>query len=347
MGLAAMAVLIASLALATRAHAAESAAAPGAQSDTNLSRVIIVYDPDATEAFRPRLRYIRPMVDKALCALTSKASVAEAWRGLVSPRDTVGLKVYAAPGGNSGTRPAVVEAMVQGLLASGLPARQIIVWDSQTVDLRLAGFYELADRYGIRVEGGAQAGYDEHAYYESSIIGNLVWGDKEFGKGGERAGRKSYVSKLVSKEITKIINVSPMLNHNLAGVAGNLYSLATGSVDNISRFESDADRLATAVPEIYALAELSDKVVLSVTDALICQFEGSERSLLHYSSVLNELRFSFDPVALDVLSIRELARQRKNTETLPAKPWLELYANATLLELGSNETRMIKITRLR
>jgi hypothetical protein len=40
-------------------------------------------------------------------------------------------------------------------------------------------------------------------------------------------------------------------------------------VDNVLRFESDPDRLATAVPEIYGLTNLSDHVVMNITDALI------------------------------------------------------------------------------
>ena len=166
----------------------------------------------------------------------------------------VGIKVFSPPGPNSGTRPAVAAAVVEGLLAAGLPPKQIIVWDRQLADLRLAGFSDLSDRYGIRVAGSAQAGWDEKVFYnpDSPILGNLVWGDLEFGKKGDGVGRKSFVSKLLSREITKIINVTPLLNHNQAGVSGNLYSLATGSMDNLIRFESSPDPLATAIPEIYA-----------------------------------------------------------------------------------------------
>ena len=49
------------------------------------------------------------------------------------------------------------------------------------------------------------------------------------------------------------------LNHYRAGVSGNLYSLTMSSVDNTLRFESDPERLATAVPEMYALPEVGDR----------------------------------------------------------------------------------------
>ena len=88
------------------------------------------------------------------------------------------------------------------------------------------------------------------------------------------AGRKSFVTKIVSQQITKIINIAPLLNEEDIGVCGHLYSLALGSVDNTRRFEADPDRLAVAVPEIYALPLLGDRVVLNITDALIGQYEG-------------------------------------------------------------------------
>jgi hypothetical protein len=320
-------------------------------SSTNAarSRVVLVQDPAATDAFEPRPGVIRDMVARAITHLTGKINPAEAWRavlstnGLAPTNQVIGIKVLSEPGPNSGTRPAVVAAVVEGLLAAGVPPKHIIVWDRQAYHLRLAGFFDFADRYGIRVASSAEAGYDEQTFYDTALIGNLVWGDLEFGRKGPGVGRKSFVSKLVSQEMTKIINITPMLNHNLAGVSGNLYSLALGSVDNVVRFESDADRLATAVPEIYALPALSDRVVLNITDALVCQYLGSERGLLHYSDTLNQLRFSRDPVALDVLSLKELDRQRQAAKAPDIKPNLDLYNNAALLELGVSDPKNIQI----
>ena len=285
------------------------------------------------------------MVNRAITNLTHKPTVPEAWLSLVSTQDIVGIKVLSAPGPNSGTRPSVVAAMVEGLLAAGLPPAHIIVWDREITDLRLAGFSALAKDYGIRIASSVQAGWDEKTFYnpDSPILGNLVWGDLEFGKKGDGIGRKSFVSNLASREITKIINVTPLLNHNDVGVSGNLFSLAMGSIDNIIRFESRPDSLATAIPEIYSLPSLSDHVVLNVTDALICQYEGGERGLLHYSATLNQLRFSRDPVALDVLSIQELNRQREAAHAPAVKPNLRVYSIAALLQLGTDDLKRIQV----
>jgi hypothetical protein len=168
----------------------------------------------------------------------------------------------------------------------------------------------------------------------------------EFSKRAEGVGRRSHVSKLVTREITKIINITPLLNHYEVGVCGNLFSLAMGSVDNIVRFESDPERLATVVPEIYNLPELADRVVLNMVDALLCQYAGSERALLHYSTPLNEIRVSKDPVALDALSVDELTRQRRKYDGQEVKSRADLYSNAELLELGVADLKKIRVTRL-
>jgi hypothetical protein len=336
--------LLCALAAFTTAQAADPFATGR---NTPRARVVTVQDRDATEAFHPRPEKVRAMVDRAIIALTGKATPRDAWLSFVSTQDIVGLKVYSAPGQNSGTRPAVVAAIASGLINAGMPPRNIIIWDKSEFDLRAAGFFALADQLGVRVAGSAQAGYDPAVFYDTPLIGSLIWGDLEFGRTGEGLGRKSYVSKLVTGEMTKIINVTPLLNHNTAGVSGNLYGLTVGSVDNTMRFESEASRMAAAVPEIYALPVLGDRVVLNVVDALICQYEGGQHGLLHYSAVLNQLRFSRDPVALDMLSIKELDRQRRAARAPYVKPNLELYRNAALLELGVSDVARINVETLK
>jgi hypothetical protein len=307
------------------------------------ARVLIVQDSKATDLLKPRPEVIQTMVARGLRALTKKTNLQEAWLSLVSTQDVVGLKVFATPGPNSGTRPAVVVAVVQGLIQAGVPPRQIIIWDKESKALTAAGYYELGQRFGVQVRASAEAGWDNDTFYDRALLGNLVWGDHEFGKKGEGVGRKSFVSKVVSQQMTKIINLTPMLSHNQAGVTGHLLSLSLGSIDNTIRFESNPDQLAEVVPEIYALEILGDRVVLNITDALICQYQGEQRSLLHYSAVLNQLRFSKDPVALDVLSLQEIERQRKRAASPAPKLKTELYSNAAVLQLGISNPKQIQL----
>jgi len=307
------------------------------------ARVVVVEEQGAIASFNPNLQVIRRMVDRGLTNLTLQPTPQAAWRSLVSPEDVVGLKVYSAPGATSGTRPAVVEGVVQSLLDAGQAPARVIVWDRQLGPLRLAGYFTLAERYGIRIEASAETGYDTNHFYDSAFIGQPVWGDHEFGQRGPGVGRKSYVSKLVTREMTRIINLTPLLNHNMAGVSGNLFSLSMGSVDNTVRFMNDPRQLALAVPEIYALPVLGDRVALNIVDALLAQYHGEARSLLHYTAALNQLRFSVDPVALDVLSIQELERRRELAQAPAAKSDLQLYQNASLVEIGTSNPQSIEV----
>ncbi len=287
------------------------------------------------------------MVDRGLTNLTGQPTLEAAWRSLVQPGDTIGIKVLASLGALAGTRPALVEALVSSLLTAGHSPERVIIWDKDMMHLRRAGFVELAARQGVRVAAASETGYDPDEYYENPILGQLVHGDLEFDQRRETLGRRSHLTRLVSREITRLISVAPLLNHNHTSVSGHLVSLALGSVDNSQRFAGDAGRLAVAVPEICALPLVGDRVVLNVTDALLAQYAGEERPLLHYATVLNQLWLSTDPVALDVLAIHELQRQREQAGVSAAKPNWPLYQNASLVELGVSDLKSIQVEWLR
>lgn len=308
------------------------------------ARVVIVEDTNATVAYEPQAAIVQEMLGRAMLKFAGKEDLAQAWRTIVSTQDVVGIKVYSAPGPISGTRAPVVAAVIRGLLAAGLPPRNIIIWDRKLVDLRLAHFDDLAEQYGVRLAASASSGYDEKTTpYDNALMGELGAGDWEFDQKGTKTSRKSYLSKLVTGQMTKIITVTPLLNHNLAGVTGHLFSLAMGSVDNVQRFEPDPSRLAMAVPEIYALPALGDHVVLSITDALLGQYQGENMPMLHYSSAVNQLWLSKDAVALDVLAIQELDHERESRKIEPGNSNLELYHNASLLELGVSDPAKVLI----
>lgn len=310
------------------------------------ARVVIVQDPAATATYIPQLSPIKAMVDRGLRQLWQTPDLKTGWRSIIDQTDIVGIRIHSSTGKTSGTRPAVVTAVVQSLLNSGLPAQQIIVWDRKLSTLRAAGYLSLKDSLGIQVLGARDLGYDGEKFYESSLIGTMIWGDHEFGEKGEGRGKKSFVSQLLASQVTKIINITPLLNHNRAGVYGNLVGLALASVDNTIRFQGDPDRLAIAIPEINALPEVGDRVVLNIVDGLIAQYQGQNQARLQDSTVLNELRFSSDPVALDVLSIAELERLRSLKDIDLAITSRSLYENASLLQIGVSDLSLIEVERL-
>lgn len=326
-------LLLALLALVQSA-AADDYFPPGTGS---APRVVIAQGDHLLNAFLPDEARVESVFNVGLLHFTSTTSVAAAWRRLVATNDTVGIKVFSEPGPLSGTRPAVVAAVVHGLLAAGLPPQKIIIWDKHADDLTMAGFTRLGRTLGVRVAGAADSGYDANTFYlpDSPVIGTLAWGDLEFGQTNSDTGKKSFVSKLVSQQVTKIISVAPLINENDASLCGHFFSLALGSVDNARRFEGNPDRLATALPELIALPSLGDHVALYITDALLGQYQGGPAGYLQYSTELDQIWFSHDPVALDMLSLRELARERRNAGVIGFPVNFEIYTNAALLQLGT------------
>ncbi|HEV2694037.1 MAG TPA: hypothetical protein VG347_14170 [Verrucomicrobiae bacterium] len=313
-------------------------------------RVTIAQGANLFDAFLPFDDRVEAIFNRGLTNFTQTTSTVDAWHSLLTNNnETVGIKVFSTPGRLTGTRPAVVIAIVHGLLAAGLSPTNIIIWDKHAADLRNAGYFDLGQTLGVPVIGAADAGYDTNNYYlpDSPVIGSLVWGDVEFGNTNKGVGKKSYLSNLISHRLTKIISVVPLIDENSAGTCGHFFSLALGSVDNTRRFEDSGDRLAVALPELYALPSIGDRVVLNVTDALIGQYQGGPANYLQYSTLLQQLWFSRDPVALDTLALRELGHERQRVDAPQLNSNFEIYTNATLLQLGISNPARIQIETVR
>src|SRR5262245_34325472 len=86
--------------------------APEPSAPVAKARVVIAEDVNSIAAFNPRPDKVEDLINRGLLAFTGKATREDAWRSLVTAKDTVGIKVVSAPGANSGTRPSVVEALV-------------------------------------------------------------------------------------------------------------------------------------------------------------------------------------------------------------------------------------------
>jgi len=308
--------------------------------------IVVVSDPGAVYNLQPQPDRVQAMVSRAITELVQSSSAELAWSTLVNSNDVVAIKVVSSPGPNTGTRLSVVQAVVKGLLSAGVMATNIIVWDHSEADLRRAGYGVLTSAFGITLAGALQSGYDPSESYTFALVTGLRYGDLEFGKTGEGVGRRSFVTKLLGPRVTQIISIAPASNKQSTGVTGHIYSMTLGSLDNTWRFESNPSTLSWALPEIYAMRSIGDRVVLCITDALICQYEGEDTTLLHYSAVANELYFGTDPVALDLLALQLLAKQRRSYASAEAKPDLNTYRNAALLQLGVDDLDQVPIKRV-
>ena len=144
--------------------------------------------------FQPNAAVVQAMVDCGLTNFTGKTTVAAAWRSLVSTQDIVGIKVFSEPGMLTGTRPAVVAAVVHGLLAAGVPPTNIIIWDKHAYDLRAAGFFKLAAQLGVRAAGARKPAMTRRIFTgptppSSATSSGAIWNSARPTTG---VGRKSF-----------------------------------------------------------------------------------------------------------------------------------------------------------
>ena len=289
------------------------------------SIVYSVRDENAIAQYRTDPAVVRAMVDRLVLAVTGQPNTARAWRSLVSPQDKVGIKISAAGGELFTTHRDVVNAVVDGLVAAGHSRNRIIVWDRQLTGIKAAGYRPGAEGYQLRsIE--PRDGYDAKAIFSAPSIGKLIWGDLDYvpRRGANpieadtvNTSTVSHFAKIVSNEVTKIINLPVMSDSSAAGLAGCLYNMTLPNVDNWRRFTQYGMLGASGMAEMYREPVIANKVVLNLMDGLIAAYAGGPESHPNYAVHNATLLASRDPVAIDVIALRRLEDKRIEAKLPP------------------------------
>ena len=308
-----------------------------------ISTVYFAHNGEAVEQFQENAAITRRMVDRLVMDVTGQDSVAGAWRTLVSPRDRVGIKVATAGAPYCASHPGVVEAIVAGLEQAGVPRKKVIVWDRDPDMLRSAGF---GGRSGYSVQAiDPPRGYDRQETFTAAVLGKLIWGDLLFREKVRRADGKrasesdqlssnSHLATILTRSVTKIINVPVLTEEAGCGVAGALYNMTVPNVDNWRRFlQLDASN-SESIASLYADERIAPKVVLHIMDALVAQYAGGPRFQPNYAFTHNTIYASRDPVALDSVGLRKLEEWRKPAKLAPIGDRAEWLKNAEPLGIG-------------
>lgn len=296
---------------------------------------------------------VQQIVDNLVMAVTGQPTVAAAWGSLVSKTDRVGIKVSAAGGSVSGTNPEVVDAIVSGLTSAGLSPSQIVVWDRNLEDLVAAGYRRDGTRYQLRWINPAN-GYDQHAQVTAPVLGKLIWGDSGFvSKGGlrfadllepnEKLSNKSYYAKILTTEVTKIINVPSLADSFLTGVNGALANLTLPNLDNWRRFTRPPLYGDPYLAEIYADPMIHDKVVLTILDGLFLQYAGGPFANPGFTVENFTLYASRDPIALDATAMQLIDEFREPSKLPSLKPMCRWLESAESIGLGKQKESDIEL----
>jgi uncharacterized protein (DUF362 family) len=291
------------------------------------------------------------MVDRLILAVTGKPDLAQAWSSLVRPNDKIGIKISAAGGELFTTHRDVVNAIIDGLVAAGHSRESIIVWDRALGGIKDAGYRPDAEGYRL-LSITPRDGYDAKAFFSAPFLGNLVWGDLEFrnAKGvmpllseTDNTSDLSHFSRIVSSEVTKIINVPVMSNSEANGLAGCLFNMTIPNIDNWRRFSDSTHMGSATVAEIYANPIIAKKVVLHLMDGLVAQYAAGPRSEPNYALHYATLMASKDPVAIDSIAFRQIEEWRANAKLPSLKEAGSYLPIAAQYGLGNADPRQIEI----
>jgi uncharacterized protein (DUF362 family) len=331
--------------------AVASAFAQSAPTPVERAIVYSAHDPSAIKDYRTDPAVVRAMVNRLVLAVTAQPTLARAWGSLVSPDDKVGIKISAAGGELFTTHRDVVNAIVEGLVAAGHSRSSIIVWDRSLGGISDAGYKPKAEGYQLK-SIAPRDGYDAKAIFTAPVTGKLIWGDLDFrgntgpvplGSDQEEMSDQSHLSRIVSSEVTKIINVPVMSDSATNGVAGCLYNATIPNIDNWRRFAQGSGYGRAIIAELYNHPMIGKKVVLNIMDGLIAEYAGGPQSQPNYALHHATLLASKDPVAIDVTALKQIEEWRANARLPSIAPYASHILFAGQLGIGCSDLSRVEI----
>ncbi|NLD64301.1 MAG: DUF362 domain-containing protein [Bacteroidales bacterium] len=328
------------------ADAAKTPRGPNAMPGLYPGRVALVRNISSVKGNTIVEQEVHDMIARSMLELTGEKKLKKAWRRFVGPKDRIGLKVNPVAGKSLSTSHEVVRAVIAQLEESGIKRSQITIWDRREFELHDVGF--TAENYpGIRITGteqmdseGLYYGKDGKLYGEHMIDRDwYYWADVE-GEYDEytmpymvNGGKYSYFTKIVTRELDKIINI-PILKNAGMTVTLALKNLAFGSVSNTGRLHAKLWNETCA--QVCAFAPLRDKVVLNIVDGIKGCFNGGPGANPQFFCNYHTIIAGSDPVAVDRIGYDIVLAKRiaegLQKEGTPAA--LEFMRQAEQLSLG-------------
>jgi Domain of unknown function (DUF362) len=295
------------------------------------------------------------MLQRSMLELTGQKNLKKAWRMFVKPGEKIGLKVNPVAGKLLFTSHAVVQSVVKQLTESGIDRSDIIIWDRRDMELKDTGYTqenypgivirgtELHDEKGSFVdENGKLYGernIDKEWYYWADVEGEY---DAETMPYMVNGGKFSYFTKIVTKEVDKIINI-PVLKNAGSSITNAMKNLAFGSVSNTGRLHAKLWNDTCA--EVCAFAPLRDKTVLNICDGLRGCFNGGPGANPQFICNYNSMLVSSDPVAMDRIGYDIIAEKRiaEGLQKAASPESLTFLTMATEMGLGVSDKNKIDL----
>jgi uncharacterized protein (DUF362 family) len=280
------------------------------------------------------------MLDEGMMELTGRKSPQDAWMDFISEEDTVGLKVNPSGGRELCTHHELVDLIVERITSLGVPPENIIIWDRFEGDLVEAGYEINVTGSGVRcyATDGRGPGYDKKVYYEP---------EEDSPPRRENGEVRSHFSRIITQEVTRVINLPVLKHHPITGVSLSLKNITFGSVDNTARFHPIEFLCDPAIAEIFSEPVLRRKAVLHIIDGLIATYEGGPGLKPEYSWRHSGLILSADPVAADKVGLDVIEGKRKEKELGSISTYARHIFTAGRMGLGNSSSSDITLTEIK
>ncbi len=268
---------------------------------------------------------LRKLLDAAVQKVTDAPDAATAWRSLFRPTDRVGIKVNTL---GLATHPAVVEAVSAGLVGAGVPAENIIVWDRFDSELEQARFKLNKTGRHVQCRGTDSERYGSGYQREVETRGSIG----------------SCYSRIVAEEVSALICLPVLKDHNLAGASLGMKNFY-GAIHNPNKYHDQ--NCDPYVADVVAHRFIAPKWRLTVCDGTRAQYHAGPARHPGFAWPFGGLIVGADFVATDAVAADLLDAQRraKGLKSLAEDNRPPKYI-ATAAAMGLGEADLGKIERI-
>lgn len=293
------------------------------------SKVVEVHSKSVWNKEKIKKTAINGMLNEGLMELTDRGTPTEGWSDFFSEGDIVGIKINPIAGPIFSTNSELVDEIVVGLLSAGVRENDILIWDRFEEHLINAGYTLNKSKTGVRYYATDKLGpgYDEEVFYET---------DEDSAYRRVNNEPRSYFSKIVTNQVTKIISVPVLKHHPITGVSVSLKNISFGSVNNTLRFHPNPVNCDPAIAEICANPAIKDKLVLNIVDGLRASYDKGPVYDADSTWKAGLLLISDDPVAVDRIGLEIVDQKRKEHKLDSVSRFAKYIRTAWRLELGTN-----------
>src|SRR5258708_918545 len=276
-------------------------------------RVVAVNHPGCITSGVYQAEPVRKMMEKGMTALTGAPAWTDAWRSFFEKGDVVGIKVSPVGGAKLCSDASVLACILDGLKEAGVTGSDVVVFNRYRQETFAAGIDKWVPQ-GVRMEFASEAyndvqldmdGYDPDHFMEMALV-----------KPGENINdpryRRSYVCKVVARQINKFINLPVLKHHQSAGVTIALKNMSHGMVNNVnpSHLTPTSNVCGIFIPSVVSLPVIREKTVLHICDTVKASYHGGPSARPQYMWEHKTMYFATDPVALDKTGLKAIDAKR-------------------------------------